>query len=96
MIFGRRSPQWLVRVVLDDGEEWYYPNKSARRRWGPYTRVRFVAEHYDSAEQAREVGERLRRTSNSRVTAYVVERRKQPPPGSGQRDEQGEDETRQR
>lgn len=87
MILRSKGKQWLVRVRLDDGEERYYPNKSARRRWGPYTRVRFVAEHYQSHEQATESGERLLRTPNSRVTAYEVERRDQPP-DSGQRDEQ--------
>lgn len=95
MILRSKGPQWLIRVRLDDGEERYYPNKSARRRWGPYTRVRFVAEHYDSPEQATESGERLLRTPNSRVTAYEVERRDQPPDPE-LRDEQGEDEAQPR
>ena len=87
MLRSSKGPQWLIRVRLDDGEERYYPNKSARRRWGPYTRVRFVAEHYDSPELAVESGERLLRTPDSRVTAYAVERRDQPPPDPPQRAE---------
>ena len=76
MILRSRAPQWLIRVLLDDGEERYYPNKSARRRWGPFTRVRFVAEHYDSPDAAHASAERLRGLPGSRVVSYVVEERR--------------------
>ena len=41
-----------------------------------FTRVRFVAEHYDSPEAAQESAERLRGLPGSRVVSYVVEERR--------------------
>ena len=76
VILRSRAPQWLIRVLLDDGEERYYPNRAARRRWGPFTRVRFVAEHYDSPEAAHASAERLRGLPGSRVVSYAVEERR--------------------
>jgi hypothetical protein len=59
------------------GHAFHFPEDEANlSRWRAFTRVRFVAEHYDSPDAAHASAERLRGLPGSRVVSYVVEERR--------------------